>query len=96
MFLPPLLSALLSKTHTVRSRDKVCGPHVVVLLDNRKRIVDWYMAILVVTNRLQGDMCYDDIGLCAHIIDMISSSNHFYIGMGLCDHLRRKRIFTLT
>ena len=65
-------------------------------VDIWKPIIDWYMAILVVKNRLQGDMCYDDIGLCAHILDIISSSIHFYIGMGLYDHLRRKRIFTLT
>ena len=51
------------------------------------------MARLVVMNGHQKDTCYDEIGLCAQKVDNIKIEHNWE---GICDQVKRKRIFTLT
>ena len=45
-------------------------PYVVTLL-HQIAIFEWYMARLVVMKGHQKDTCYNDIGLCAQVVDTI-------------------------
>jgi hypothetical protein len=57
----------------------------------------WYMASLVVKNEQQKGTCFNEIGLCAQNIDIIlGSTMHEQFWEGPCDHLKRRRIFSLT
>jgi hypothetical protein len=71
---------------------KYVGLHVVTFL-HRMPIFEWYVARILVKNKHRKKTLCDEIGLCGSESYMVESE---HIWKGLCDHLKRTRIFTFT